>query len=296
MVTSRTWWAGYANLGSDKVRSSIDFEGEAMSSLSKFYDFYDGPEHREKQFEFYTSLFEPGECELLELACGTGIITIELARRGFQIMGIDYDEDMLAIAKRKLDSSDAETQKRVQFHCADMKAFTVSKQFGAIIIPTNSFGYLFKLEDQRGCLEQVRRHLLPKGRLVIEERSFSLETLHQMKNLLGVERSWTGSVNPQTGKYTMFIDCIRWIDSAQQNIYRSTFVDEVQEDGTMKRYVPSKTYFGNTQHYFSKTELQLLIESSGFKVKEIWGDFAKQPFGSRSNKIIVLAERDDFGD
>ena len=46
-----------------------------MSRLSEFYDFYDGPEHREKQFEFYTSLFEPDECELLELGCGTGIIT-----------------------------------------------------------------------------------------------------------------------------------------------------------------------------------------------------------------------------
>jgi ubiquinone/menaquinone biosynthesis C-methylase UbiE len=264
-----------------------------MSSLSKFYDFYDGPEYREEQFAFYASLFEPGECELLELACGTGIVTIELARRGFQIEGLDYDEDMLAIARQKLALSDEDTQRRVQFHCADMKDFATSQQFGAVIIPTNSFGYLFKLEDQRACLEQVRKHLLPKGKLVIEERYFSLETLHQMKNLLGVERFWTGSENPQTGKYTMFKDCIRWIDSAQQNIYRSTFVDEVQEDGTMKRYIPSKTYFGNTQHYFNKMEMQLLVESCGFKVQEIWGDMAKQPFGSQSNKIIMMAEKEE---
>lgn len=265
-----------------------------MSKLSKFYDFYDGPEHREEQFEFYASLFDPDEGELLELACGTGIITIALARRGFKIVGIDDDEDMITIAKSKLVASEEDTQTRVQFHCADMKDFTISKQFGAIIIPTNSFGYLHKLEDQRACLEQIRKHLLPKGRLVIEERYFSLEKLHQMKNLLGVERTWTSRVNPQTGKYTMFIDCIRWIDSAQQTIYRSTFVDEVQEDGTIKRYVPSKTYFGNTQHYFSKVELQLLVESCGFKVKEIWGDKAKQPFGSRSNNIIMMAEKGDL--
>ena len=267
-----------------------------MTSLSKFYDFYDGPEHREDQFAFYTSLFDPDECELLELACGTGIITIELARREFQIVGIDYDEDMLAIARRKLAMSDEDTQRRVQFQCADMKDFTVSKQFGAIIIPTNSFGYLFKLEDQRACLERVRKHLLPKGILVIEERFYSSETLHQMKSLRGVERTWDGRINPQTGKYTMFKDCIRGIDSAQQTIYRSTFVDEVQEDGTMKRYVPPKTYFGNRNHYFSKTELQLLVESCGFKVKEIWGDCAKRPFGSRSNNIIIMAEKDDLVD
>lgn len=267
-----------------------------MSSLSKFYDFYDGPEHREEQFEFYASLFDPEECELLELTCGTGIITIELARRGFRIVGIDYDEDMLTIARSKLVLSDEDTQKRVQFHCADMKDFTLSKQFGAILIPTNSFGYLFKLEHQRACLEQVRKHLIPRGKLVIEERYFSPETLHQMRNLLGVERTWDGRVNPQTGKYTMFKDCIRWIDSAQQTIYRSTFVDEVQENGTMKRYVPSETYFGNTQYYFSKTELQLLVESCGFEVKEIWGDKGKRPFGIRSNNIILMAEKDDLPD
>ena len=113
-----------------------------------------------------------------------------------------------------------------------------------------------------------------------------------MKNLLGVDRTWTGRVNPQTEKYTMFKDCIRWIDSAQQAIYRSTFVEEIQDDGTIKQYVPSKTYFGNTQHYFSKNELQLLVESCGFKDKEIWGDKAKKPFGFRSEEIIIMAEKE----
>ena len=264
-----------------------------MSNLSEFYDFYDGPEQREDQFEFYTSLFDPDECELLELACGTGIITIELARRKFKIMGIDIDEDMLAIARQKLAMSDEDTQRRVQFQCADMKDFTDSKQFGAIIIPTNIFGCLFKLEDQRACLERVRKHLLPRGKLVIEERYYPPETLYQKKKLRGVEKTWTSRVNPQTGKYTMFKDCILWLDSEQQIIYRSTFVDEVQEDGTLKRYVPTTTYSFNTQHYFSKAEMQLLVEGCGFKVNEIWGDTAKQPFGNRSNNIIIMAEKDD---
>lgn len=86
-----------------------------MLKLSNFYDFYDGPEYRESQFKFYTSLFDPDKCEILELGCGTGIITIELAQRGFKMVGIDYDEDMLTIARAKLASCDEDTQKRVQF-------------------------------------------------------------------------------------------------------------------------------------------------------------------------------------
>jgi ubiquinone/menaquinone biosynthesis C-methylase UbiE len=267
-----------------------------MSTLSKFYDFYDGPEDREDQFDFYASLFHPEKHELLELACGTGIITIELGRRGFHITGIDYDDDMLAVANRKLAKENEDTRNRTQFQRADMKDFTVSKHFGAVIIPTNSFGYLVKLEDQRTCLKRVYEHLLPDGILVIEERHYSPETLTQMIGLRGVESTWEGRVNPQTGRYTMFKDCIRGVDTANQTIYRSTFVDEVQEDGSMKRHVPTGEYFGNRKHYFGKTELQMLVEGCGFKVKSIWGDRFKRPFASRCNSIIVMATKEGLVD
>jgi SAM-dependent methyltransferase len=262
-----------------------------MTALSEFYDFYDGPENREGQFDFYASLFDSKKCELLELASGTGIISIELARRGFHITGIDYDEDMLAIANRKLAAENSDTQKRALFQLADMRDFTINKQFGAVIIPSNTFGYLFKLEDQRACLKRVYEHLLPDGILVIEERYLPPERLARMVNLRGVERTWESRVNPQTGKNTMFKDCICWIDSASQTIIRTTFVDEVQEDGSIKRYIPSEGYFGNKNHYFNIIELQLLVESCGFKVKDIWGDWSKQKFSSQSYGMIIVAEK-----
>lgn len=263
-----------------------------MTTLSQFYDFYDGPEDRQDQFAFLASLFDPQACELLELACGTGIVTIELARRGFHIIGVDYDEDMLAIARRKLAMEHEDTRGRVEFHHADMKDFTVSKGFGAVIIPTNSFGYLIKLEDQQACLKRVHEHLVAQGTLVIEERYYAPETLTRMIGLRGVERTWESRINPQTGKYTMFRDCLRRIDTANQIVYRSTFVDEVQEDGSIRRYVPTSTYFGNRNRYFSKNELQLLLESCGFRVKKVWGDRSKRPFVSQSKSIIILAEKE----
>lgn len=262
-----------------------------MTTLAEFYDFYDGPEDREDQFAFYASLFEPGEVELLELGCGTGILTIELARRGFQITGIDYDDDMLAIANRKFATEEADIRRRACFRCADMKDFTAGKLFGAVMIPSNTFGYLFKLEDQAACVKRVHEHLLPHGILVIEESHLSPERLTQMANLRGIERTWESRVNPQTGKYTMFKDCIRGIDFASQTISRTTMVDEVQEDGSIKRYLPGSGYFGNRNHYFTKIELQLLIESCGFNVKHVWGNFSRQPFMSRSGSLIVVAER-----
>lgn len=262
-----------------------------MSNLSKFYDFYDGPEGREAQFDFYASLLDSAQGRSLELACGTGIITLELARRGYRITGLDYDEDMLTKANWKLASEDADVQKRVNFQHADMKHFSLKQRFGAAFIPTNSFGYLLKLQDQRASLECVREHLLPGGVLAIEEPYYSPENLVQMANMQGVERTWESRINPQTGKYTMFKSCIRHIDFASQTIFQTTFVDEVQEDGTIVRYVPDAPYFGNTKYYFGKNELQLLVESCGFTVREIWGGYAGQPITNQNNHIILVAEK-----
>jgi ubiquinone/menaquinone biosynthesis C-methylase UbiE len=267
-----------------------------MSTLSVFYDFYDGPEYRQDQFNFYVSLFDPQNGELLELACGTGIITIELARRGFRITGFDYDEDMLSIASRKHAAEDPQIQRRTQFQLGDMKDFAVDKQFGAVIIPTNSFGYLHKLEDRRSCLKHVYDHLLPNGTLVIEEKYLSPERLAHMSNLRGIERTWESRVNPETGKYTMFKDCILKIDSMRETIFRTSFIDEIQDDGSIKRYVSTNAYFGDRSHYFDKIELQSLVESCGFKVKEVWGDFSKRPFASKSNSIIILADKVNSAD
>jgi hypothetical protein len=61
-----------------------------------------------------------------------------------------------------------------------MKDFSVGRLFGAVIVPTNSFGYLCKLEDQLACLRCVYEHLHPAGVLVIEERYLSPERLAQM--------------------------------------------------------------------------------------------------------------------
>ena len=266
-----------------------------MSVLSQFYDFYDGPEDREEQFDFYASLFAPESGELLDLTCGTGIVTIELARRGFRITGLDYDEDMLAIADRKLAAEPAEVRQRISLQLADMKDFTINKRFNAALIPSNSFGYLFKLDDQRACLKRIAEHLQPGGILVIEERYFSPEGVTRMVNLRWVERTWTSRINPQTGKYTMFRDCIQWIDPASQTIVSSVFVDEVQEDGTIKRYVPTTTYFGHRKHYFNPIELRLLVESCGFQVTEFWGDPSKGKFTSQSRSMILVAEKVDSG-
>jgi SAM-dependent methyltransferase len=101
---------------------------------------------------------------ILELACGTGRITVTLAQAGFNVIGIDNAEGMLREARRK----SAEAGVEIEWVKADMRNFNLDKAFSLIILPANTLCHLLDLGDFEACLSNVRKHLAPNGRFVID--------------------------------------------------------------------------------------------------------------------------------
>ena len=83
-------------------------------TFASFYDFYDGPEYRKEQLCMYRELASESGGRILELACGTGISTIEVARAGFCVTGLDISSDMLDVAREKLSRGPDEVKSRVR--------------------------------------------------------------------------------------------------------------------------------------------------------------------------------------
>ena len=262
----------------------------SQPTFASFYDFYDGPEHRQDQLGMYTSLASEAGGNVLELACGTGIITLALARAGLDVTGLDISPDMLRVTKEKTAREEKMVQSRVRFTEGDMKDFQLDERFDCVLIPCNSFGHLTAPEDRQSCLRSVREHLRPGGRLVVEERNYTPELLMRMFARRPAITAQMSRVNPATGKHTMFNWATTHIDFATQTIYARRFIDEVQDDGTVKRYLSAD---GGTHctHYFNRFELQLLIEQARFTVRDLWGDHNRQPLGSRSTNMIFVADR-----
>jgi SAM-dependent methyltransferase len=100
---------------------------------------------------------------VLELGCGTGRVTIPIARAGAEIVGLDNAPAMLAVARRKA----AEAGVRVHWVTADMRDFRLEQRFGLVIIPFRSFLHLLTDADQEACLRRIQEHLLPGGRLAL---------------------------------------------------------------------------------------------------------------------------------
>ena len=99
---------------------------------------------------------------VLEIACGTGRVTIPLAKAGYQMTGFDVSPELLEIARSKTIGEPNPTW--IQ---ADMRTFELDRKFGVVISPGHSFQFMNTAEEQVQCLEQIKRHLLPGGWLIL---------------------------------------------------------------------------------------------------------------------------------
>jgi ubiquinone/menaquinone biosynthesis C-methylase UbiE len=264
-------------------------EASTTPTFASFYDFYDGPEHREKQLAMYRGLAAEAGERILELASGTGIIAIDLARAGFHVTGLDVSPDMLRVAREKIAREDAHVQSRIRLVEADMKDFSLNDSFDGVFLTNNSFGYLTQLCDRHSCLQAIHHHLNPHGLMVIEERNYTPEVLAGMGQKQRAVTIQMARVNPATGKFTTFQWVTNHMDFATQTIFCRRFIEEIQDDGTVKRYVPPEGGLSRS-HYFTGFELQLLIEQAGFAIRDVFGGYGGQPLAASSRSMIFVAE------
>lgn len=120
----------------------------------------------------YDRVVRPGPCEafyrdlarqtggpILELACGTGRLTLPLARDGHEVVGLDASPAMLQATQDKADAEGVE----IAFVQQDMRAFELGRRFPLIILCCNSLAHLTTNEDVKSGLACILKHLAPGG-------------------------------------------------------------------------------------------------------------------------------------
>jgi SAM-dependent methyltransferase len=98
---------------------------------------------------------------VLDLGCGTGGHALVLAARGYEVVGVDRSEEMLAQARGKAAGS-------VAFHQADIRTVELGERFDLAVMLFAVLGYLGSDDDVRAALDAARRHLRPGGLLVFD--------------------------------------------------------------------------------------------------------------------------------
>jgi SAM-dependent methyltransferase len=222
----------------------------------------------------------------LELGCGTGRLTLPLARaglaRGQRVIGLDLSPTMLASAQAKLAVEPPAVRAAVGLAAGDMRAFALNEQFDLIFIAFNTFAHLHTIEDQLACLTTVRQHLAPDGRLAISVMQPPLDDLAKGAVAPDAGRVDLAVDDPVTGARLIRYNTARYRRDTQTQAISFTY-EWLFPNGEMR---VSAAEF--VVHIFSPRELQLLYQLAGYRVEAVYGDYSSTPFSASSSHLIMI--------
>lgn len=209
---------------------------------------------------------------ILELACGTGRITVTLAQAGFNVIGIDNAEGMLREARRK----SAEAGVEIEWVKADMRNFNLDKAFSLIILPANTLCHLLDLGDFEACLANVRKHLAPNGRFVINVFVPKIELLINKPG----ERFPFSEYDDPDGRGRIVVTESYVYESDTQIKRIKTYHSIPGEDAEIEGELNMRMYFPQ--------ELDALIKYNGFVLECKYGSYDQTAFDTESEKQLVV--------
>jgi len=115
---------------------------------------------------------------ILDLACGTGVVTTALALRGFEMTGIDCTPAMLDVARRMSKQKGA----AVTWVCADMREFSYVDEFDCVLLWDVIFGVFEKEGEDEDLIARIARALKPGGRCLFEVYNKEFALAHGVEN------------------------------------------------------------------------------------------------------------------
>jgi SAM-dependent methyltransferase len=203
---------------------------------------------------------------LLDLACGTGRHAVDLAKRGYQVVGFDLSLQMLALASDEAQERSA----KLNFVQGDMREMSFAEQFDGVYCWNTSFGYF---DEEKNALIVDRIHSALKGGglflLDVVNRDF---LIRQSPSLAWFEGDGCVCMDE------MNVDFI----TSRMRVKRTMMLD----DGRTRE-------MEYAMRVYSLHELGKMLHEHGFKVCEVSGRIATPGvfFGHESPRTIILAEK-----
>lgn len=239
--------------------------------LSKFYDklnadidysaFADG-------IEAVFAKFLPEKPEIvLDLACGTGRMTAELADRGYDMIGVDISAEMLSVAARD------RSRKNILWLMQDMRSFELYGSVGAVVCCLDAVNCMMTPADLKKCFSTVHNYLDPKGIFVFDVNSpYKFENIFADNAYIleddGVFCGWRNFYDKKSRV------CDFYLTFFEKKGEKYERYDEIQRE---------KCY--------SEEQLKKALEACGFSVLGLFGGLDLSPVKENTERIFVVAQK-----
>ncbi|MDR1576008.1 MAG: class I SAM-dependent methyltransferase [Treponema sp.] len=206
----------------------------------------------------------PAVPRLLDLCCGFGRISAELARRGFAVTGADITESYLKTAREEAAYENLD----IEYVNADVRNFVRPAYFDLAVNLYISFGYFTDPGDDRLLLRNVRQSLKAGGVFMIETLGKEIAVRDFVEAEWFERAGWTvlTEYEPEDS-WTMLKN--RWILIKDGRRIEKTF----------------------SQRLYAASELRALMQEAGFDAVELYGDWDESPYDQRAAKLIAVGRK-----
>lgn len=205
---------------------------------------------------------------VLDLCCGSGSLSLELARRGCDVIGVDGSADMLAVAREKA----ADEDRDVLFLCQDIRALDLYGTVDGAVCMLDSLSHILHTDDLREIFRRLGLFIAPDGLLV-----FDVNTPYKHAHILGDNAfvyeqdefvcTWRNRYLPATHEVEMNLDF---------------FLEE--EDGTYTRHTDTV----RERAYGLQTWKGLLTEA-GFDLLDVYDERQFTAPGEDAQRWVLVA-------
>ncbi len=204
---------------------------------------------------------------VLDLACGTGTATLELARRGFEVTAIDLSSEMLEILKKKKEAHKIEIIK------TDMQNFKLSHPVDAVTCFFDSINYLTEERELKRCFRCVYEALAEKGIFLFD-----------MNTIYGLSKVW--GTNTLIREIDNIYSVWRSVYDASKHIstlYLTLFVG----DGKFYKRVEEV----HQERAYPMEKIEELLLKAGFSTVDIFAHMTTSIFLDISSRVMIAAEK-----
>lgn len=250
----------------------------ALDNLEEFtdppnYDIEEGEQSAER-IAFYCDLAKTFDGPVLEVACGSGLVTIPIAAQGLDVTGLDLARPMLEHAGKKAEAKGLS----IRWVEADARSFELGQQYQFILLTGNAFQAFLHRKDQEALLASVKRHLMPEGIFAFETRNPSGHELTDQP-----EEEFDQTYTSAEGHHISVYFTQRY-DPIAQIMYWTSYRrwHDRECDHTRETHIACRFTYPQ--------ELEALLHYNGFHIMQQYGNWEKQALTASSPSIISICK------
>ncbi|MBG9774462.1 class I SAM-dependent methyltransferase [Brevibacillus laterosporus] len=220
--------------------------------------------------EYYKERLKTCEGRILEAAVGSGRFLIPLLETGYTVDGIDYSPEMLKSCRKRCD----ERGLKPNLYEGELQNFSLSFNYGAIIIPTGSFCLIENREDSLDALKCFYKHLVPGGRLIVD-----LELPHDWK---------TGKITTSTFSLLNGDGITLENKSLEMDLLNQFTVSYLKYEKWHQGKLIQTELQRFALRWYGIEEFKLILESIGFSDITCSADYVYEKQPSNASQIITF--------